>query len=498
MFRWKNIIAALFVFNILMIPSYAFEIEGDMGTITVADLPAFSLEEDIQFNSGGLNAQSGGTFDFLKNYGIQGSGIYGTEIGQQNNFSLGTITAPDLNFTIDKQIDVNTFSRYLTGDSGYQIPQLNLGGDAPKLTDMLNLKGYDGIGKLDLSTYTGGTDFLGKTNNNVWELPDIKLSLSGEKPINYNSIVKSIDQISQLNLGEYNFKLTDELNLRGNNGIGQIDLTNFTGKTNFLGNTNYSVWNLPEIKLSYDNEKPAEINFLGTYLGGSNGYKLPQLNLQYNFQTQDNPLSLQGYNLLGGQGFSGIPNLLSSDGTINLGQLNFTQIDGNAANFVVYNPNIQQQPPIVTGNENTGFTMKPEGLKYYQYYSVGDEDAAVIEENIQKASVKYGIPEEMIRKVIAMESSYNKNAGSYSGAGGLMQLMPETAAEMGVSDRFDIAQNIDGGTKYLKQMYDRYNGDVNLTLAGYNAGPGNVDYYGGVPPFRETQNYIAKYNNLNL
>lgn len=104
----------------------------------------------------------------------------------------------------------------------------------------------------------------------------------------------------------------------------------------------------------------------------------------------------------------------------------------------------------------------------------------------------HGVAPELVASVIAVESNFNPNAVSWRSARGLMQLRPETAARFGVTNVFDPAQNIDAGTRYLKELLLRYNGDLALTLAAYNAGPQRVTRYGAAPPYRETQNYIRR------
>lgn len=152
----------------------------------------------------------------------------------------------------------------------------------------------------------------------------------------------------------------------------------------------------------------------------------------------------------------------------------FTRLGKRRAEPIVNNQ--QQLVSMLRGPKVSPYTA--EGHKYEKY--------------ITEAAKKYDLPADLIAAQIHIESSGNSKAQSPKGALGLMQLMPETAQELGVSDPLDPAQNIEGGAKYMRQMLDKYNGDVKLALAAYNAGPGNVDKYNGVPPFGETQNYVQK------
>jgi len=115
-----------------------------------------------------------------------------------------------------------------------------------------------------------------------------------------------------------------------------------------------------------------------------------------------------------------------------------------------------------------------------------------LDEIFQRAGEMYKVPVNLLKSVAKAESSFNPTAVSIAGAQGIMQLMPATAKGLGVTNSFDPEQNIMGGAKYLSQMLDRFDGNVELSLAAYNAGPGNVIKYEGIPPFKETQNYVSK------
>jgi soluble lytic murein transglycosylase-like protein len=120
------------------------------------------------------------------------------------------------------------------------------------------------------------------------------------------------------------------------------------------------------------------------------------------------------------------------------------------------------------------------------------ENRQKIEEMIREVSGRYSVDPALIRAVIQTESNFNSKAVSRKGALGLMQLVPGTAQQMGVNNAFDPKQNLDGGVHYLQMLLRRYNGDLDKSLAAYNAGPGAVDRAGGVPRFRETREYVQK------
>ncbi|EKF1958279.1 lytic transglycosylase domain-containing protein [Listeria monocytogenes] len=144
---------------------------------------------------------------------------------------------------------------------------------------------------------------------------------------------------------------------------------------------------------------------------------------------------------------------------------------------------------VTTSSTTTETKAAPTGeltnWNNYQIKPISAENEGKYSDLIKTAAAKYGVPEALIKRVIQVESNYNPNVVSSAGATGLMQLMAG-------SNRTDPATNIDAGTKELAGYIKKYDGDLRLALAAYNAGPGNVRKYGGVPPFKETQNYLKK------
>ena len=149
----------------------------------------------------------------------------------------------------------------------------------------------------------------------------------------------------------------------------------------------------------------------------------------------------------------------------------------------------------------THFTNRPQGDQRFQPIQVfsmarpvprsREPRTYVYDPIITETATRQGVPPALVKAVIAAESAFDSRAVSHKGAQGLMQLMPATAASLGVLDPFEPGQNVAGGTSYLKAMIVRY-GDLSRALAAYNAGPGAVDRYGGIPPYRETQAYVER------
>ena len=135
-----------------------------------------------------------------------------------------------------------------------------------------------------------------------------------------------------------------------------------------------------------------------------------------------------------------------------------------------------------TGTDFSDYMSSLNGKSYGDY----------LEQIFQKASDTYNVSKDLLKAMAKAESDFKSDITSHAGAMGIMQLMPSTAASLGVTDAFDPEQNIMGGAKYISQLLERYNGNLSYAVAAYNAGSGNVSKYGGIPPFKETQNYVAK------
>lgn len=128
----------------------------------------------------------------------------------------------------------------------------------------------------------------------------------------------------------------------------------------------------------------------------------------------------------------------------------------------------------------------------YNAAASGLSCSAQLDAIFNEAASKYGVDAKFLKAIAKCESDFSTECTSHSGAMGIMQLMPQTAASLGVTNAYDPYQNIMGGARYISEKLTQYNGNKSLALAAYNAGSGNVAKYGGIPPFKETQNYVAK------
>lgn len=150
-------------------------------------------------------------------------------------------------------------------------------------------------------------------------------------------------------------------------------------------------------------------------------------------------------------------------------------------------------PVFIPSNLYSGQSSLAEAISSYS--STSTNYGTNFDQIIKRAAERFNVPEKLISSIIKQESNFDPSATSSAGASGLMQLMPGTAKYLGVTNSLDPEQNIMGGAKYISQMLSQFDGNIETALAAYNAGPGAVKKYDGIPPYKETQNYVQKVMN---